>query len=344
MLQSLLESAGFGDVQAITESTRFMSTWREADPDLILLDLRMPGVDGFEILEFLRCASEPPPVLVLTGDLSTESRNRALALGAKDFVSKPYDVEELVLRCRNLLETRSLHNQLRQLNQNLEQAVSDRTRELWLAVQGVEMSEIGLRRAREQTVLKLALAAELKDDETPAHVARFSRYCEIIADRAGLDKETCSLIRLASVLHDVGKIGVPKRILTSVRRLTDEERYVMQGHAEIGHGILTGTDVELLNLGASIALTHHERQDGSGYPNGLVGSAIPLEGRIAGIADVFDALTTDRVYRRRFNLPIALNMMRDGSGNKFDRELLDVFFDSIDEILKVQEEWPDVAP
>lgn len=343
LLQLYLQKAGFSDIDVVTDSTKAMSACAELDPDLIILDLLMPAPDGFEILAQLRENPDPPPVLVLTADCSRTARNKALALGAKDFLSKPYDHEELVLRAKNLLETRSLHKELRRMNRNLENAVSERTADLWTAVQQVEKSEDALRRSREQTVIRLALAAELRDDETRSHNMRVSRYCEILSTAAGYDNESAGLMGLAGVMHDVGKIGIPSKIVLARGKLRPEDRAIMQGHCEIGFRILDGSDTPLLDAAASIALTHHERFDGSGYPLGLTGGLIPIEGRITAIADVFDALTTDRIYRRKFDLGTALRMMKGGRGTLFDPDLLDLFFESIDEVLKVKERHEDVA-
>lgn len=346
LLEISLQQAGFTNTRVITEPEAVMAACDELEPDLILLDPRMPGVDGFQILEWLRdtsgaCANVP--VLVLTGDVSTEARNKALSLGANDFLSKPYDATEVALRAKNLLETRSLHKELESKNLALEDAVRVRTRELWQAVQGIENSEQDVRRSRAEAVKRLAIAAEFRDDESASHVERMSRYCELLAAKTGAGDGRLELMRLASTMHDVGKIGIPDSIVWSRTKLSTQERLVMQKHCEIGFSILSGSATPLLDLAATIALTHHERFDGSGYPRGLSGDAIPTEGRIAAVADVFDALTTDRVYRRRYGLTAALGLMKKGRGKHFDPELLDLFFDSIDEVLTLKEQNEDAA-
>ena len=346
LLEMSLQRAGFTDTHVITDPETVMKACDDVQPDLILLDLRMPRIDGFQILEWLRntsgtCANVP--VVVLTADVSTEARDRALGMGADDFLSKPYDPAEVALRAKNLLETRRLHKQLESKNDSLEDAVRVRTRELWDAVQRIERNEQEVRRSRAETIKRLAIAAEFRDDETARHVARMSRYSHLLAAKTGMEEEQADLIRLASTMHDVGKIGIPDSIVSSRRKLSTEERLVMQKHCEIGFTILSGSDTLLLDLAATIALAHHERFDGSGYPHGLVGNDIPLEGRIAAIADVFDALTTDRVYRRRYGLTAALGLMKERRGTDFDPELLDLFFDSIDEVLAVKERYEDAA-
>ena len=343
LLAHSLKEAGLTDTSVITDPTRVMAACADSAPDLLLLDLRMPVMDGFEILQLLAATPDPPPVLVLTADCTKEARNRALALGAKDFLSKPYDHDELVLRARNLLETRALQTRLRELNRTLEATVKERTADLWRAVQEVEKSENEVRHSREQTVIRLALAAELRDDETKNHVTRVSRYSELIATAAAYDKESSGLLRLASMMHDVGKIGIPSKIVLSRGKLTPEERLIMHEHCGIGHRILSGSETPLLDLAASIAISHHERFDGNGYPHGLIGAAIPEESRIVAIADVFDALTTDRVYRRKFDIGTALHMMKGARGISFDPELLDLFFGCIDEVLTIKEQNEDAA-
>lgn len=346
LLEMSLQRAGFTDTHVITDPETVMKACDDVQPDLILLDLRMPGIDGFQILEWLRntsgtCASVP--VVVLTADVSTEARDRALRMGANDFLSKPYEATEVALRAKNLLETRRLHKQLESKNNSLEDAVRVRTRELWDAVQRIEKNDQEVRRSRAETIKRLAIAAEFRDDETANHVERMSRYSQLLASKVGVDEDQADLVRLASTMHDVGKIAIPDSIVSSAAKLSPEERLAMQKHCEIGFTILTGSRTPLLDLAATIALTHHERFDGSGYPRGVSGAEIPIEGRIAAIADVFDALTTDRVYRRRYQLTAALDLMRAARGTGFDPELLDLFFDAIDEVLAVKERYEDTA-
>ena len=226
--------------------------------------------------------------------------------------------------------------------QRLEDMVRSRTQELWDAIAELERVKEDLRTSREETVHRLSIAAELKDDETPRHIERMSRYCALLLARAGADEEQAELVRVASVMHDVGKIGIPDAILMKPGPLTPEERLTMQAHAEIGHRILAGSTSPLLEVAATIALTHHEWFDGTGYPQGLTGPTIAKEGRVAAIADVFDALTSDRVFRRAYPIGKAVEMMKEGRGTQFDPELLDVFLDSLDEALGIREEFPEI--
>jgi PAS domain-containing protein len=198
-----------------------------------------------------------------------------------------------------------------------------------------------LRHSREETVMRLAQAGECREDYTGRHVQRMSRYCALLAERIGLDPDRCELIRLASMLHDLGKIGIEDRILLKRGVLTADEFEVMQKHVNFGHQLLSGSDAELLKLAALIAATHHEKYDGTGYPHGLKGEAIPLEGRIAAIADVFDALSSNRVYRPALPIRTCVNIMRENRGKHFDPNLLDRFLNSLDRVLRIYRQYTD---
>jgi HD-GYP domain-containing protein (c-di-GMP phosphodiesterase class II) len=200
----------------------------------------------------------------------------------------------------------------------------------------LETSDIELRRLREETIRRLSWAAEFRNQETGEHIVRMSLYCALLARLAGLDAERAEDIRIASPMHDVGKIGIPDRIMLKPGRLTDDERKVMEAHTEMGHRILAGSDVDLLDLAALMALTHHERIDGTGYPAGLAGDDIPIEGRITAVADVFDALTSDRVYRPAFQPDEAREMMEKERATQFDAGLLDLFFGAFDDVLAIR--------
>lgn len=207
----------------------------------------------------------------------------------------------------------------------------------------LKRAELGVRASQEETILRLARAAEYRDEETGEHVKRMSRHCALLFQRLGHAPERVELIRLASILHDVGKIGIEDRILLKPGSLTPQEFDIMKQHVDIGHRILAGSDSELLQLAATIVWTHHEKYDGSGYPRGLAGDSIPLEGRVAAIADVFDALTSNRVYRPAFPLDKALNTMREGRAKHFDLQLLDLFLDPIDDVLAIKGQHVDFA-
>ena len=335
LIERLLQREGFTNVTGSTEPQRVVDLFHEIAPDLLVLDLNMPFLDGFGVMEALAPHVPPDayfPILVITGDATAEARHRALSMGAKDFLNKPIDRTEVVLRVRNLLQTRFLHMELQVQNVLLEDKVRKRTENLAQAVRDLERSHEAIRLSQEETVRRLAMAAELRDDDTGQHVHRMSGYVALLAERVGVPAERRELIRLASQMHDVGKIGIPDAVLLKPGPLDKDERAIIETHSQIGFDILRDSHSELLRTGALIALTHHERFDGTGYPRGLKGREIPIEGRLATIADVFDALTSDRVYRKAFSVEESVDMMAKGRGTQFDAELLDVFLDSLDEI------------
>lgn len=341
LLTRILNGGGYENIQGVTDPRRVLSVFLESPPDIVLLDLNMPELDGFQVMEQLEqwTGSDETylPLLVLTADTTRGARERALSMGAKDFLTKPFDPVEVMQRLKNLLETRYLHLQLRAQNNLLEEKVRLRTAELWEMVGRLETAHLKIRASEEETVTRLSIAAEFRDDETARHILRMSHYCALLASKVGEDESRCELIGIASRLHDIGKIGTPDSILLKPGPLTKEERAVMQEHAEMGYRILARSDSELLQLAASIALTHHEKLDGTGYPRNLCEEEIPMEGRIAAIADVFDALTTDRVYREAMPIDTALEIMKEGGGSQFDPELLNVFFDVMPEVLTIKD-------
>jgi putative two-component system response regulator len=346
VLKQLLEDAGYRNLRFTTDPTEVEALCRAFRPDLVLLDLRMPVLDGFAVMQRLSRLNDPDddvPILVLTADVSQKSKRAALEGGAKDFVTKPFDHAEVLARVGNLLDTRSLQVQLRRHNEFLEDKVRERTAELTQAIGRLELAEQDRRLAQEETIHRLSLAAEFRDDETSRHIERMSRYCAILAARAGKDERESELLRIASKMHDIGKLAIPDAILLKPGKLTTAEFETMKRHAEIGYQIMEGSRSELANVGGMLAWTHHEKVDGTGYPRGLRGDEIPLEGRIAAIADVFDALTTDRIYRRAFSLPDALSIMRTGRGTHFDTDLLDLFLESLDAVLATKEQLAETA-
>jgi putative two-component system response regulator len=344
LLERLLTRAGYTAVTATTDPRQAIALYCETRPDLVLLDLHMPGLDGFAVMERLEVATtdgEFRPILVLTADVSSEAKHRALRAGASDFVTKPFDPVEVTLRVKNLLQTRRLHEQVRDHNRHLEERVRERTAELSEAVDRLQVAEWELRLSREETITRLAAAAEYRDEETGWHIERMSRYTALLASRLGLEAERTEALRLAASMHDVGKIGVPDRVLLKPGPLTSEEFAQVKEHATIGHRILAGSDSDLLELAATIAWSHHERWDGTGYPRGLAGSAIPYEARMAAVADMFDALTSDRVYRPAVELDRALDVMREGRGTHLDPELFDVFVDALDDVVDIMDRYRD---
>ena len=345
LIERILVGSGFPNYQSTTDPREVEGLVRSIKPDLLLLDLQMPHLDGFEVMRLLETVPEAEgmPIVILTADITSEARHASLGMGARDFLTKPLDAIDVMLRVKSLLETRFLQQQLKEHNQLLEMRVRERTQELWTSVRRLEKAENDLHMSQEETVRRLSIAAEFRDDETARHIVRMSHYCAFLASEAGMDEETCRAIRTASQMHDVGKIGTPDNILLKPGRLIPEERAVMERHAEDGWKILEGSDSALLQLAAQIACSHHEKVDGTGYPNRLTGDDIPQIGRIAAIADVFDALSSDRVYRPAFPLPEVWRMMREGRGSHFDADLLDLFLDSMDGVLAIKDDIDAIA-
>ena len=308
---------------------------------LVLSDMNMPGDSGLQLITDVLDEYPDTAVVMVTGEDDAALARVALDRGAYGYVIKPFEPNEILINVANALRRRDLEIENRGHRERLEEMVRHRTGELWRSVQELEVAQKELRSSREETIKRLAMAAEFRDNETARHFHRMSRYCSLLAEKLGEDVQRCELIRLASVMHDVGKIGIPDRILLKPGKLDPEEWATMKTHAEIGYRILSGSNSELLKLGASIALTHHERMDGTGYPQGLVEDEIPLEGRIAAIADVFDALTTNRIYRRAFPLGEALDIMKKGRGDQFDPMLLDTFLASMDMVLGIKDKYDD---
>jgi putative two-component system response regulator len=299
--------------------------------DLLICDVRMPDESGLDLIATLHHEPESPPVLMISGEDDPLVAEVAIEHGAYGYLVKPFDNRELLINVSNALHRRRLEERERNHRANLELAVTERSRELAETVARLERSRHELHRSRQETIHRLSRAVELRDAETGGHIERIGENSALLAERLGIEPPTVSLLRAASPMHDVGKIGIPDEILLKPGRLTPGERTTMEQHATIGWRILSGSDSDLLNLAASIALTHHERFDGSGYPRGLQGDGIPIEGRLVAVADVFDALTHDRVYRPAYSLDEAVEIMRLGRGTHFDPQVLDVLLDSVED-------------
>lgn len=318
LLEQVLKRAGYNQLKGISNSLDVLPLYATFEPDLLLLDLHMPQLSGFTILEQLQQLIPPNsyfPILVLTADVTRQTKQRALRLGAKDYVTKPIDRIEVLLRIRNLLETRFLHLQLQQQNQLLEEKVMERTQEL--------------EDAKLELLERLALAAEYRDYETGQHTQRVGHTSALLAERLGLAAREVEFIRQAAPLHDVGKIGISDTILLKAGKLTKPEFEQIKTHTIIGSRILAGSRFPILQIGEQIALTHHERWDGSGYPNGLKGQEIPLVGRIVAVADVLDALTHERPYKRAWSLQEAIAEITRQRGKQFDPHVVDAFLELV---------------
>lgn len=311
LLTQILERAGFQAITGLTDARDLKALVQTSIPDLVITDLHMPGCDGFGVLDTLAdlIMTERLPVLMITGDGAAEVRQRALAQGAKDFVTKPFDVIEVSLRVRNLLETRILFQDLRKQNRALLESADGRTQEL-------ESTRI-------EMVERLAIAAEYRDDRTNQHNRRVGELSGQIAQAIGLTPEDAGLLRRAAALHDIGKIGIPDALLHKPGSLSPSEIRVMRTHATIGARILGGSHIPLLKLAEAVALSHHERWDGDGYPHGLKGDQIPLAGRIVAVADAFDAMTSDRPYRKARPVEEALGELASESDRQYEGRLVE---------------------
>jgi putative two-component system response regulator len=312
MLRRVLEREGFLRIESTTDPREAASLYVQHRPDLILLDLHMPHLDGLDVMGQLNEIAEASylPILILSGDLTPEARRDALSRGAKDFVLKPFQQDELLLRIKTLLETRMLYLQIQSQNQLLEAKVRERTR--------------ALEEAQIEIVARLAVAAEFRDDNTGQHTQRVGQMSALLATELGLPDSQVSLLRRAAELHDVGKIGVPDSILMKMGKLTIEEFAIVKTHTTIGARILSGGKFPLLRLAEEIAFTHHERWDGSGYA-GIRGADIALAGRIVTVADVFDALTQQRPYKPAWPVGDAIAEIDRQRGRQFDPGVVDAF-------------------
>jgi putative two-component system response regulator len=315
LLDRMLGSAGYLSVESTTDPTEVCGLHAENRYDLILLDLQMPGMDGFEVMEGLK-EIEPEgylPVLVITAQPA--HKLRALAAGAKDFISKPFEVPEVLARVRNMLEVRLLQGMLRAYNVTLESKVEERT--------------VALHDSYLETIYTMTRAAEHKDADTGAHVKRISHFSRELAATLGLDQALVDTIFFASPMHDIGKIGIPDSVLLKPGKLTPLEWVVMKRHTEIGSEILGDSKSGYLRTGAEIALNHHERWDGGGYPNGLRGEAIPLAARITSVCDAYDAVRSRRPYKPALDHPTAVRALVDSDHSEgashFDPAVLAAF-------------------
>jgi len=314
LLERLLERWQYRNVMGTTDSGEVLELCERVRPDLVLLDLQMPAPDGYEVMRQLEPWTRGAarlPICVLTADVTPEARRRALSMGARDFLTKPFDHDEVRLRVANLLEIRRAQLDLQEQNLTLDQRVRSRTRDL--------------ERAREETLERLALAGEYRDDDTGEHAQRVGRTVAELAARLGLPAAEVAVLHRAALLHDIGKIGIADTILLKPGRLTDDEFTLMQTHTLVGADILGGTSSDVLEVSAVIARTHHEHWDGTGYPDGLDRDEIPLPGRLTAVADVFDALTHDRPYKEAWPLDAAVAEMGRLSGTHFDPAVIEVF-------------------
>jgi putative two-component system response regulator len=327
LLDRMLRGQGYQSLVLVADPREVLARYRETQPDLILLDINMPHLDGFQVMDQLKSLNDPllPPIVILTAQHGKEFQLRALAGGARDFVAKPFDRNELLMRVRNLLDAQLAHRLVHDQKAVLEEMVRTRTEEL--------------RRTRLQVVQRLGMAAEYRDEETGYHILSMSHTCALLARAIGWSEADCDLMLNASPMHDIGKIGIPDAILLKPGKFEPDEWEIMKTHTTIGAKLLDGDDSDIMHMAREIALTHHEKWDGSGYPNGLSGEAIPLSGRIAALADVFDALTSVRPYKKAWTVDAAVDLIKESNGRHFDPALVEVFLRALPEILKIRERF-----
>jgi two-component system, response regulator RpfG len=304
--------------------------WAKHNPlDLVITDYKMPNMDGVEFTHWLRQipSCTDVPIVVITCMNEKAVRYRALEAGATDFLSKPFDHYECKARCRNLLKLRRQQAIIKDRAQWLEQEINKKTSE-------VEERE-------KETLLRLARAGEYRDEETGTHVTRMSQYATIIAEELGFSETKCDTIRHAAPMHDIGKIGIPDHILLKPGKLDPLEKKIIQSHSTIGYEILRDSPSDYLQTGAVIALAHHERYDGTGYPHKISGNNIPIEARIVAVADVFDALLSQRPYKKAWSMDKALDYVTQERGKHFAPDCVDAFFTRLTEIIAIHNQWPD---
>jgi len=313
-------------------------------PDLVLCDIDMPVESGLVLVEHLHAHHPEVAVLMVTALDDPAVADLAMDDGALGYVIKPFERNEILINVSGALRRRALWRAEQAAREELAKAVAERTAELQASVRRLEHATAALGRSDEESLRRLACAAEFRDPETARHLERMSRYSALLGRAVGLSDEHCELLRLASPMHDVGKIGIPDEVLLKEGVFTDEDRAVMARHPRLGHEILSGSDSPLLELAARVALHHHEKVDGTGYPNGLRGDEISIEGRIVAIADVFDALTSRRRYKPAMTIEEAHALMLEGRGRHFDARLLDLFIAEEQQVREIMREWSDAVP
>lgn len=333
------------EVIEVQNGNAALATVKTTPPDLIVLDLILEGMSGLEICRELKQSEDTRliPIVMVTAYGDKQSRVAGLEAGADDFLIKPVDRGELVARVKSLLKVKAYYEyaRLKDYYQNLEDAVKEKTAQLESALNKLQETNLSLTQAYLDTLYRLSVAAEYRDEDTAGHIKRISHYSAVIAAKLGVSPELTEMIFRASPLHDVGKIGIPDHVLLKAGKLSAAEWEIMRRHTVIGAKILGGSNNRLLQVAEQIAISHHEKFDGSGYPFGLAGQKIPLVGRIVALADVFDALTNKRVYKPIYSNEEALRIIRQSSGNHFDPEVVEAFFKATDEIFEIQANFRD---
>jgi len=329
LFEALVKRMGNSQSFTFASAPQGLAWAQSHEVDLLIVDYMMPEMDGIEFISQFRATpgKEDVPVLMITANDQKQIRYRALDAGATDFLTKPVDKIEFMARANNLLQLGDSRKKLADRAAWLADEVSKATREI-------------VQRERE-TVIRLSKAAEYRDPETGAHILRMAHYSELIARGLGLSKEDQELLLEAAPMHDIGKVGIADNILLKPGRLTPEEFEVMKQHAQYGYEILKGSSSRVLQVGSEIALAHHEKFDGSGYPNGLYGKDIPVFSRIVAVADVFDALTSERPYKKAWTLERAAEHIKSCAGTHFDPDCVAKFFEQWDQVLEIRARFQD---
>lgn len=333
MMCQVLSRQGY-DTDSASDGQSALKKVAAGPPDLILLDLKMPGMDGFEVARQIKKNAETSdiPIIAITGHDNVDNHVKAFDLGVDGYIQKTAARASIIAMVRSHLKVKQLNDQMKAYQHNLETQVALRTSQLNQALEQ-------LRSASLDTIFKLTSASGYRDNETGAHIKRMSHYSAVVAQKMGLKDKTVEALLHAAPMHDIGKIGIPDKILLKPGKLDAEEWEVMKKHTIIGADILKGSNINYVRMGETIALTHHEKWDGSGYPYGIKGRKIPLVGRITAIADVFDALTSDRPYKKAFSIEKSNQIISQECGKHFDPDVVDAFFEVQDAILQIKESY-----
>jgi len=329
IVEEVLRDNGFNNISSRTNSEQALAIYKEDVPDIILLDINMPVMTGFDLMTRFNEINHSikPPVLILSAQADKKARLKAFNLGARDFLGKPFDEEEVVHRVRNLLEMHLVYKENINHAESLEKIVSERTKELL--------------QAQKEIIACLGMASEFRDTDTAAHTIRVGHYAQILGKGIGLNDMAAEQLFLAAPMHDVGKIGIPDKVMLKPGKLDKEEWEQMKQHAVFGYDMMKHSKSRLLKNASIIALTHHEKWDGSGYPDGLKGTDIHLYGRLTALSDVFDALMMKRPYKEAWPLEKVTQLINDESGKHFDPEIVAAFNENLDKLLLIREKYSD---
>lgn len=333
LLEAFLAPLGYYILRA-SSGDAALTTLKEVAVDLILLDVMMPGMDGFEVTRRVRenPALHQLPIMLVTALRDKDDHLKGVEAGCDDFISKPVDKIELLARVRALLKVKAYHDLIDAYQKQLVSEIATRTQELHQSMKDTKAASL-------EIIRRLSYASESRDSSTGRHICRMSHFAAAVARQMGLSEDKVELVLYAAPMHDLGKIGIPDRILLKPASLSPLEWEIMKKHTLIGADILKDSDIELLRVGELIACTHHEKWDGSGYPAGLRGEEIPLNGRIVAIADVFDAMTSVRPYKAAIGVDETLETIRASRGKHFDPDVVDAFYAVFDEIRAIKQEY-----